>query len=386
MEIGNGSNSINYARETVKNNKELINIKYFKNKQGNGKFNLLYININSLRNKLFELEAQIQSHKNNNNQIHFIALTEVRIFEYDKIYFNLPEYNVFFSTRPDGDGGYALFVHKTLKCEVITTECIHNVNTLNVNVIDLNLNIIVMYKQPLVAFSVFREIFNKHIHTRNNAILVGDMNINILSNGNNTKNYIDSLVENGFYILNKITNKFATRVAHRNRGNRLYTTKTIIDHIYSNVTEFNYELYLNDNPLSDHKEIQLSFGKGRSINYTNEESVINISKLNFANYNDSLNRIKTELQRANNFGELINRLETCKLNNSQTKSIKKESNPYKPWINGQFLNLIKQKKKIFHPFEKITNKCVLTREIWCNMRISKHTKNYTTIKSLFFCD
>lgn len=204
METGNDSNALYYAKEVINNNNEFINIKHFMNKQGNGKYNLIYIY--SLRNKLFELEAQIQLYMNNNIVIHFIALTEVRIFDYDKMYFNLPNYNVYFSTRSDGDGGCALFVHNTFNCELIASECSHNINTSTVKIIDLNLNIYVVYKQPPVSFNVFNEIINKHIHTRNGTILVGDININLLNNPNHTRTYIDSLKMDSTYSIKLQTN------------------------------------------------------------------------------------------------------------------------------------------------------------------------------------
>lgn len=49
--------------------------------------NLKYLNINSLRNKLFEIENDI--HNSNTKIFHFIALTETRIFSNETDLFNL---------------------------------------------------------------------------------------------------------------------------------------------------------------------------------------------------------------------------------------------------------------------------------------------------------
>lgn len=137
------SGTSSYSVDSATNNNEILNIKYFKNKKGNGKYNLIYININSIRNKLFDLEAQINSFNSTNSKIHFIALTETRIFDHDSTYFNLENYNVFFCNRPDGDGGCALFIDNMFNCELVESYCRHNVNILTVNIIDINLHITV---------------------------------------------------------------------------------------------------------------------------------------------------------------------------------------------------------------------------------------------------
>lgn len=223
----------------------------------------------------------------------------------------------------------------------------HNVNTLRVNIINLDLDIVVVYKQPLVSFNVFEEIINSQIRMRGRAILVGDVNINLLSNSNHVKKYTDSVMGSGFHILNKITKKYATRVASRNRGNNLTTSHTIIDHVLTNIIDFNYELYLNDNPLSDHREIQITFGRNESNNFITEEETINISKLDFNKYNNEISNLNDELNLAINFNQLINVLETCRSNNTQIRAIKRELNPNKPWISDQFINLIRQRKRCY---------------------------------------
>lgn len=54
-------------------------------------FNLMYWNINSLRNKLYDIEEI--AHQNSSKLIHFIALTETRILDSEVDYFNIPTLN-----------------------------------------------------------------------------------------------------------------------------------------------------------------------------------------------------------------------------------------------------------------------------------------------------
>lgn len=56
--------------------------------------NLLYSNINSIRNKLYDLEDV--AHSSTSKIIHFIALTETRIFDTETDFINLPNYNSYF--------------------------------------------------------------------------------------------------------------------------------------------------------------------------------------------------------------------------------------------------------------------------------------------------
>lgn len=111
----------NYAYKTLNNIQNQIKLNYIKNKLVAGKFNLMYLNINSLYNKLDDLESAIAEFTRNDSKktIHFIALTEVRLQEQQAKYFNLPHYTAFFCTRPDGYGGCALFVHDTLGSNII---------------------------------------------------------------------------------------------------------------------------------------------------------------------------------------------------------------------------------------------------------------------------
>lgn len=220
-------------------------------------------------------------------------------------------------------------------------------NTLTVNILELDLNIIVFYKQPLVSFNVFGDIINKHLNTHLKSILVGDANINLLSNSNQSRKYIDCTLENGFYILNNISKKYATRVASRTLGNNLTTSQTIIDHVLTNITNFKFDLCINDNPMSDHKEMQIVFGINESIHFETVKETLSITKLDFDKYNNELSVLKNNLDHSNDFNELTSILERCKLNNTRTKTIEREMNPNKPWINEAFLNLIKQRKRYF---------------------------------------
>lgn len=101
-----------YAFKSLNEQHRNIEIKHFNNKLMFGKVNLLYLNINSILNKLDDLQIHLHEIllKNKKKTIHMIALTEVRLHDNITPYFNLPLYTSFYSTRSDGYGGCALFV------------------------------------------------------------------------------------------------------------------------------------------------------------------------------------------------------------------------------------------------------------------------------------
>ena len=66
------------------------------NKQSLDSLSILYLNINSLRNKLYDLEIFLTTLMFKPD---VILLTEVRILSNEHPYYNIPNYNATFSTR-----------------------------------------------------------------------------------------------------------------------------------------------------------------------------------------------------------------------------------------------------------------------------------------------
>lgn len=64
-------------------------------------FNILYLNICSIRKKLFELEALINELKT----IDIIVLTEVWIYDNEIDTYNLPNYTAIYNCRNNNRGG-----------------------------------------------------------------------------------------------------------------------------------------------------------------------------------------------------------------------------------------------------------------------------------------
>lgn len=238
-----------------------INLKYTLNKLNLGKFNILYFNINSILNKLDDLEIEIERilHDNNGNHIHIIALTEIRLHEHLTKYFNFRNYKSYFVTRHDGYGGCAIFVHDCVSSALNEKKSANNVEILAVNLIGMNLTVAVVYKQPVVNNDIFIGQLESFIENKKNLIVVCDMNLNLLDDSPSIKRYTDTLIANGFAILNHIHHSFATRSATRMSNGYISSSNTVIDHIITDCFNHSFELSQIDTSISDHNTLMLSF-------------------------------------------------------------------------------------------------------------------------------
>lgn len=207
------------------------------------------MNINSLKNKLYDLEFFISTLLCKPD---IILLTEIRINEYEHKFYNIANYESKFSSRKPNKkkksgGGVGCFVLKDLKFNVIYDKSDDYDNFLFINLIDHNLNIGIVYSPPDANKN---EMFNnlEQMLTLDRSIIFGDFNINLLDNNSNSVQYMDLILANNYFIVNEVSNKFATRISHNN-------SRSIIDHAISNIEDLTCNFILNDSDLSDHKYV-----------------------------------------------------------------------------------------------------------------------------------
>ncbi|RYX81335.1 endonuclease/exonuclease/phosphatase family protein, partial [bacterium] len=282
-------NHIALAQRAITNNQENIKIKFGKKHLKLGKLNVIYLNIISIRNKLDELEEIIHETQNLNSKIiHLIVLTEARLNDEDTKFYNLNNYTAFHCTRADGFGGVLLLVHESLTGNLIVKKSQSNVELLVVNILELSLNIIVVYKQPPVCTDTLLSILIPLIENRGKCIIIGDLNINLLSDSNTVNQYVNAFLSRGFSFLNKIEERFATRVAERLINQRSITSKTIIDHVITNCINYSYIFSLIDIPISDHKLMSIAFDDCKKSNFLAIEKTVTVNVLNERNFNANL--------------------------------------------------------------------------------------------------
>lgn len=266
-------------------------------------------------------------------------------------YLNIQNYNAYHSTRNDGNGGCALFVHDSLTSNLIEKKSEFNIEFLTVKILNLGIHILVMYKQPPVNGGLFIDALQERIENKKNIIIVGDTNLNLLNESNVNKNYVSMLTANSCNILNKTDPRQATRVATRMHGDAAITTSTRIDHFITDCVGFSFVHSQTDSPLSDHKQALLSFDNKKHDNFISIKNNHSFIKLNKAKYFSDLHAAISNPVNITSSERLVTNIENCKNNKLTQKFFTSKSNPTKPWINEHILSLIKERDR-YHILRK----------------------------------
>lgn len=313
--------------------------------------NLLYLNINSLLNKLEDIELILANYKLHGILIHFLALTEVRLDDLTCEYYNLDQYKSYYCNKEKNSGGVALFCHNSISTSVLTQLTLMNVELLCISVASPNIKICVFYKQPTVLTSTFLSIIDSFMDDYRNCIMIGDANIDLLKNSTNANRLFSLTLSNSYFILNKIEPDLATRVAHRD-GN---ISTTIIDHIYSDLVHYKYNLTLTDSPISDHRMLLLNFANSlTNQHHNNTLDHRSVEKTDFNKFRNMLINSPYFTSQNMDANSVENCLEFIKstLQNSTTTKIIPIRNSSKPWITEELLQHIAERDKYFRLSKK----------------------------------
>lgn len=113
----------------------------------------------------------------------------------------------------------------------------------------LSLDIEAIYKPPTADTGKFLKVYNEQLSKRQQILVFGDFNLDLLSHDNPVKEYKEVLQENNIRILNKINKIHCTR--------ETTTTATILDHVCSSLIENTFKMTVIESNMSDHKQIYL---------------------------------------------------------------------------------------------------------------------------------
>lgn len=200
-----------------------------------------------------------------------------------------------------------------------------------------------------------------YIENKQKFIAVGDMNLNLLNDSTLNKKYIDAIITNGAAFLNKISSTYATRIATRNHGDRVTTSNSIIDHIFTDCIRFAYKLSYCDTTLSDHRELLLSIDNHKTADFIATDKLCRGQKMDMVEYNFDLHCFLSDTQ-INTFDELIDGMKCCKESNVHSYTYTFKVNPHKPWISNDLILLIQERKRYFLLLKKSpTNEYLKTK-------------------------
>lgn len=231
----------------------LLHIRQVNHKVISGKINIVYININSLRYKLSDIETIISSLTQKNHVMHIIALTEIRINSYESNFFNITNYHSFFSHNSEKSGGVALYCLDSLNCHLVVDKLFQQMNFLCIHIANYNFKVGVFYRNPKVSSRVLTEFLDDILEHNKKMILLGDFNLDISKTNNQVMKYENMIHSNMFHIISSRDISFPTRIASR-QGVR---SASIIDHIITDACLFKYSIGLHDISFSDHKMITI---------------------------------------------------------------------------------------------------------------------------------
>lgn len=308
-----------------------------------------FLNIRSLRSKLDEVKALAAS-----NTYNFIILNEIWIKKNELQFFKVDGYETVANTRESTQGGGSMIlIKKGIKFKVLLNSELFY--TIIIEILDQmsDMKILTCYRTPSYPN---QEEFLEHlesIFTKYNGLIgFTDSNIDLFDQQSlSVHKYRSVLSAYGMEILNN--ENVPTRITN--------TSATLIDHIWSDITEMKNQTLVNVNncSFSDHEILIASFNL---IVNVNKEKVKKV----FTRLNKSLfealvhHHINDEFQNPQTIDEVINLIQFCK--EASTSNITKKVNTTSyNWITLRILNEIKKRERLDQKLKKSKQNCWLNR-------------------------
>lgn len=140
-------------------------------------------------------------------------------------------------------------MHETLTASEIENFEYEKNNFLLLKLNECDINVACIYKYCASSVYNFVEKLEEKI-LKKNTIIVGDMNINLKNNDNETQNYKDMMNTNSYIFLNNLQENYHT--PKRNHQ------PTYIDHVITDKIMKNYAISYIDTSISDHRAIMIN--------------------------------------------------------------------------------------------------------------------------------
>lgn len=314
--------------------------------------NIFYLNIKSVKNKLDEIKIIMQQSK---ITFHVIVLIETWLTENDIGMYGLDNYTSYNSVRKTRDGaGISIYVINSLQSN-INFEFSDNFN-----------NFITIYPRKFkikitAAYNThtktFLEKLEEILSSNKNGIFLGEVNINLLKNNRTQHTYKEIINSNGYQILNKINKKFATRIAIvKNK-----ITKTIIDHITSDLYNNQHHMTINSHSFSDHESISLQI---KIDNFKNNNNKIESKQI--TNNRKFLNDFETAVSNMDlntiTFTSYHKIMTNSIQNNTNTKITKTKYNNKLPYITNEIKSMLKNRNKLYVLYKNNLNNNIIKNQ------------------------
>lgn len=196
----------------------------------------------------------------------------------------------------------------------------------------------------MVSKSAFIEYMGGKIENLQNMILVGDMNINLLCADGITNSYMNTCECNGYVVLNKISEKYATRTSSLANGTN---TRTIIDHVVTDLLNHKYVMSLLSTHLSDHRMILLNFHGENIKSMMHRKNKIR-EVATFLDPQLMYQKIaELDIHNTPDLDSFISKLKVIRQTAIKRKEMVSVINPNKPWVNQELIKLIEERNRYY---------------------------------------
>lgn len=268
-----------------------------------------------------------------------IILSETWIFDNEIVFYNIDGFDAHFCCRNyNRSGGIVVFTKRSLNFSPIDSNFV-TAEALILRSSLLNLTILAIYRSH--DFSI--ECFNSELQQIlvdlkvSNIVLMGDLNIDILSDDYIVHDYLSCLSEFGFYnCLNK-----PTRIS-----------LTCLDHIFVKTKNISVSTRVYVSGITDHFVTLCRLSSDNNLS-VNTDATLTCSKINYKKLFEFLN---TYTFKYNNLDSLEQQYQSLvfKINNIKNnfkynfRSVKPTRNN---WMTDDIIILIKQKEKLYKKCE-----------------------------------
>ena len=286
-----------------------------------------------MRNKFDDLQCFVIS-----NKCDMLLLVETWLDEQEVNMYELKGYKALHSCRKKRGGGAAIYIKNTIKIsELDKTDPQEDISGLSAVVGDNNLKVSLIYRPPsydydqcnLYLETLMGKYPKKHL-------IIGDFNVNLLDkHQNQVIEYKNTIVLNGYQILNRIDEQNATRVT--------LNSKSVIDHVITDLGNVNNcKVTVHSNAISDHNKLEIVVEEPKKIHKPKvkyETKAINHTKF-VQIFRDRIGTIGVQT-----FQDLINFIADCKSECEYLKTIVCRENNM--WVTNELLEMIKNRDKLY---------------------------------------
>lgn len=308
------------------------------------------MNIRSLRLNFNSFLASIH---NIINKINFIVLVETNITDNENNIFNINGFNSLFLNRDGRGGGIALYVRESLtylqsNIKTISFESIQ----IDINTKSNNYSLICIYRPPknnVKEFIIELDKLINNIKNKQDIIIIGDINIDILKQNITTNKYTEMLSSNGLQSLinestrEDINKKTSTCIDHLYTRSKNTTTQTHASIVRTSISD-HYALFCC---LQEVKEKQNKQSQGEETTQ-NQGTNLNNNKVNrcIKNYN-WCSIYEHNLNTNNIFNKIYEKFNNI-YENSKAQNTNKKKRKVNPWLNESLLKCCNIRDKLYN--------------------------------------